>query len=342
MRWFSCDCGARVFFDNTVCLSCGHELGFLPSERRIVALEPREEGRFAAAGVAVEVRKCKNYAVHGICNWLVDDDDPGTLCLACSLSEVIPNQSDAENWERWFKMEAAKRRLVYSLLGLGLPVVPKSADAARGLAFEIKSDTASEHVLTGHADGRITLNLAEADPVLRETMRVQMNERYRTLLGHFRHEIGHYYWDLLIRDSSRIEDFRALFGDERRDYGEALAEYYQRKEPLTWSGDFVTKYATAHPWEDWAETFAHYLHIVDTLETAKAFGLAMPLPDPAAGPAFELLMARFVELALVLNALNRSMGLEDAYPFAIGELAGQKLRFVHDVVSAPVSQQEAA
>jgi hypothetical protein len=341
MRWFNCECGARVFFDNTACLSCGRELGFLPEPRRIVALEPGTEAERVACGVSKRVRKCKNYETHGVCNWLIRADDENELCLACRLSEVIPDQSDAENRAKWAKMEAAKRRLVYSLLGLGLPLVPKSEDAQNGLAFEIKADTGNEHVITGHADGRITLNLAEADPVLREKTRVAMNERYRTLLGHFRHEIGHYYWDLLVRDSQNLDGFRQLFGDEQRDYTAALQEYYERKEQVSWSGDFVSVYATAHPWEDWAETFAHYLHMVDTVETAESFGLTLAKAQSGKRD-FDSLRSRFVELALVLNALNRSMGLDDAYPFTLGDVAARKLGFVHDVVRGAQVQRKAA
>lgn len=333
MKWFPCACRARVFFDNSRCLSCQRELGFFPTLGRLAALAPSGPDTFTAVAHPRLHRKCQNYGELGVCNWMVPCDDESPLCLACRLTEVIPDQSDAANREKWARMEAAKRRLVYSLLRLGLPVIPKSAEPELGLAFEIKSDTASERVITGHENGRITLNLAEADPVLREKTRVAMNERYRTLLGHFRHEIGHYYWDLLLQDEPGLTAFRALFGDERQDYSEALQRHYAAGRG-DWLGDFVSAYASSHPWEDWAETFAHYLHVVDTLETASAFGVNLgERSDQAdAKSAFPELMARFVELTLVLNALNRSMGLEDAYPFQIGERAAAKLAFVHDVV----------
>lgn len=333
MKSFACACGARVFFDNTSCLACQRELGFFPGARKLAALEPVSEGIFSVAGEdALPHRKCENYSGLGVCNWMTPLSDDQPLCLACRLTEVIPDLSEAANRQNWAKMEAAKRRLVYSLLRLGLPVVPKRSDPERGLAFEIKGDLGDEHVVTGHENGRITLNIAEADPVLREKMRVSMNERYRTLLGHFRHEIGHYYWDCLLQASPLLERFRELFGDERRDYGEALEQYYAAAERTDWLGEFVSAYATAHPWEDWAESFAHYLHIVDTLETAESFGMRLSGDRRKPGD-FARLMSDFVELSLVMNALNRSMGLDDAYPFQLGAGANRKLEFVHELVT---------
>jgi hypothetical protein len=334
MRRFDCACGARVFFENVRCLSCASELGFLPDVGVISALTRQESGDYLASGrPGALYRKCQNYEEQGVCNWMVPGDEPNALCLACRLNQVIPDLSLAENREKWARVEVAKRRLVYTLNRLRLPLVPRSIDPERGLAFDIKEDTPSSRVLTGHADGLVTLNLSEADSVLRETMRLAMNERYRTLLGHFRHEVGHYYWDLLIRDSEHLEDFRALFGDEQRDYAEALREYYA-SPPLDqgWTGDFVSNYAQAHPWEDWAETWAHYLHMIDTLDTAQSFGLGTSESGLAfaLGQPFDKLISAWLELVVALNAMNRSMGLPDAYPFPIGDRAKTKLAFVHE------------
>ena len=161
-----------------------------------------------------------------------------------------------------------------------------------------------------------------------------MNERYRTLLGHFRHEVGHYFWDVLIKDGPELDGFRALFGDEREDYADALRAPLRRWRGGEWGTDFVSAYARAHPWEDWAETWAHYLHMVDTLETAVALGFAAPaLAGDAAATPFDRLVTQWMKLAVVLNELNRSMGLEDAYPFQLGDGARKKLAFVHDVVA---------
>jgi hypothetical protein len=341
MKRFDCACGARVFFENVGCLSCGSELGFLPDVGRVSAITLDASGQYiAAAEPAARYRKCQNYAIEGVCNWMVHTDEENPLCQACRLNQVIPNLSEPENREKWARVEVAKRRLVYSLNRLGLPLVPRSVDPERGLAFDIKSDTPDSRVLTGHSEGLVTLNLAEADPLLREKMRVSMNERYRTLLGHFRHEVGHYYWDVLLANSERLSEFRALFGDERKDYGEALAAYYDHPPaPDGWTGDFVSDYAQAHPWEDWAETWAHYLHMMDTLETAHSFGFSSSekVPKVSVAQDFERLINAWFELTVALNGMNRSMGLPDAYPFKIGDRAKEKLAFVHETVAAQQS-----
>ncbi|HWA72668.1 MAG TPA: putative zinc-binding peptidase [Polyangiaceae bacterium] len=345
MKRFDCSCGARVFFENTSCLSCGSELGFLPDVGRVSALTLDPFGEYvAAANPEQRYRKCQNYAQEGVCNWMVPVAEQNPLCQACRLNQVIPNLSDADNRDKWARVEAAKRRLVYSLNRLGLPLVPRSVDPEHGLGFDIKSDTPESRVLTGHADGLVTLNLAEADPVLREQMRLAMQERYRTLLGHFRHEIGHYYWDLLIAPSERLAAFRELFGDEQADYGEALKAHYANPPGVDTTGQFVSAYAKAHPWEDWAETWAHYLHMVDTLETAQSFGFSSgPRADAETsvlGAPFERLIEAWLQLTIALNGMNRSMGLPDAYPFQIGDGVKSKLAFVHETVLEQARQEK--
>jgi hypothetical protein len=191
----------------------------------------------------------------------------------------------------------------------------------------------------------ITLNIAEADDAVREKRRFELGEPYRTLLGHFRHEIGHYYWDRLIKNSARIDGFRILFGDEREDYGKALERHYRQGAPADWQNRFVSAYASAHAWEDWAETWAHYLHMADTLETAIGCGLSLQprrqdepalTPDistsaPRSAP-FDALIERWAPLAYVLNNLNRGLGMPDAYPFVLPPVAIEKLRFVHETI----------
>jgi hypothetical protein len=335
MKTFRCACGARIFFENTRCLTCSRELGFVPDALDLVALEPAD-GQFRPADGEGLLRKCQNNVEHGVCNWMIDASDPAALCLACRLNNVIPDLSNPESRELWGEVERAKRRLVYSLSRLGLPILPKSEDAEQGLAFDIKAEDSSERVLTGHADGLITLNLAEADSVAREKTRVAMRERYRTLLGHFRHEVGHYYWERLVRDSEHLEPFRALFGDEQTDYAEALRRHYERPSTEGYQTDFISDYAASHPWEDWAETFAHYLHVLDTIETAQHFGFTTDVPRSASLTtlsSFEPLMREWLDLTVALNALNRSMGLPDPYPFMITDQVREKLEFVHHCVS---------
>jgi hypothetical protein len=337
MRTFRCQCGAAVFFDNSRCLTCGRELGFLPEALEIVTLEPDGEVFATPHG---PYAKCANYVNEGVCNWMVRGAaQAGTLCQACERNHVIPDLSQPENRKLWGEVEKAKRRLVYGIHRLGLPLASRRADPDRGLAFDIKADDATTRVLTGHDDGLITLNLAEADAPIREKMRVAMRERYRTLLGHFRHEVGHYYWDRLVRDTEAIEPFRALFGDERADYGEALKQHYAKEAP---EGEpapdaaFISHYASSHPWEDFAETFAHYLHIDDTLETARAYGVpgaGPPASSTAGTDDYATTLRQWGELTVALNALNRSMGMTDAYPFGLSPTVSKKLRFVHDLVT---------
>lgn len=342
MKTFRCACGARIFFENTSCLTCSRELGFVPAELELVALEPAD-GLYRRAEGGPEdgpLKKCQNNVEHGVCNWMIEAADPAAFCLACRLNNVIPDLSNPESRELWGEVERAKRRLVYSLSQLELPIVPKSEDAERGLAFDIKAEDGSERVLTGHAEGLITLNLAEADAVAREKMRVEMKERYRTLLGHFRHEIGHYYWERLIQGSPHLDAYRALFGDERADYGEALQRHYERDSTAGYELEYISAYASSHPWEDWAETFAHYLHVLDTLETAQHFGFTTDVPRSASLTGienFELLMREWVDLTVALNALNRSMGLSDPYPFTISDRVREKLEFIHRIVNEPAA-----
>ncbi len=335
MRTFECECGARVFFVNTRCVTCGRELAFLPDRGRMVSLDT-EGGVLRCIGLEdARYRRCANQLEFDVCNWLVPDGEPHQRCQSCRLNRVVPNQGDQANRAPWTEVERSKRHLVYTLNQLGLPVRPKSDDP-RGLAFDILDDRgAEEPVMTGHADGVITLNLREADPVSREAARIALHEGYRTVLGHLRHEVGHYYWDLLVAGTPRHDAFRARFGDERADYVAALRRHYETLAlPGVWQGAFISAYARVHPWEDWAETWAHYLHMVDTLETASHFGLAAGGAKGAGetGWQFDALVEQWSELAVALNALNRSMGMPDAYPFTVSDAVKEKLRFVAEVI----------
>ena len=275
--------------------------------------------------------RCANLELAG-CNWLVDAT--GELCASCRLTRTRPADDDAEGLEHFRDAEAAKRWLLFELGELGLPV-QSWRERDGGLAFELLSSDRGP-VTTGHADGVITLDVAESDDAHREALREQLGEPYRTVLGHFRHEIGHYYWPLLVPEGPARERCRALFGDEREDYGAALERHYETGPPPDWSQRFVSAYATMHPWEDWAETFAHYLHIWDTLQTAGAFGVNVrgaeaPAPD---GGDFRELLDDWLPLTYALNALSRSMGRDDLYPFVLPAPVVDKLAFVHERVTA--------
>ena len=353
MKSFHCThCQNLVFFENVRCLNCQQSLAFLPDQRLMAALEQSPDGLWRAAtdGENKSYRLCDNYLTAQVCNWAVSADDPEALCLSCRLTRVIPNLTQPDNHLAWFRLEAAKRRLVYSLLAMNLPLAKKEGPDPSGLAFEFLEDSVggdASRVLTGHDNGLITINIAEADDVRREEQRKQQNEPYRTLLGHFRHEIGHYYWDRLIQDGPRLDEFRRFFGDERADYQQALQTHYTNGPPPNWENDFISAYATMHPWEDWAESWAHFLHMTDALETAGAAGLSLKpkRPDEPAMPTpsnpltsknhdFDRMIEDWLPLTYVLNNLSRGLGLADSYPFVLSIPVIEKLRFVHDTIYA--------
>jgi hypothetical protein len=355
MKLFNCTyCDQVVYFENYLCERCTHALGFEASQQKMLALQQRGEQWLTVhrqsegvANQATAYKYCANHAQQA-CNWLLPAVAEGELCQACMLNRTIPKLSEPEHITRWQNLEKAKHRLVFSLQQLGLPVVSKMENEETGLAFDFLADTQNpkgEKVLTGHDNGLITINIAEADDVTREMARKNMHEVYRTLLGHFRHEVGHYYWDRLIDNSPYLDECRRLFGDERDDYAEALRRHYEQGVPANWNEQFISAYATTHPWEDWAETWAHYLHILDTLQTASAFGIGVQpklskeaetfsttvTQDPYRVDDFSALMEEWVPLSLALNSLNRSMGLQDVYPFVIPPAVAEKLTFIHRV-----------
>lgn len=350
MRLFTCGhCGQRLYFENVTCTRCGATLGFIPGRLRLVSLEAAGDGCWQPHAEKSHYRMCANYQQHAVCNWMVPVEDPHTFCSACRLNHTIPDLGVDGNIDLWRMLETEKRRLVYSLFRLGLPVGSRVTDPA-ALAFDFLADTGfafseRDRVFTGHAEGLITINIKEADPVERERMRGEMAEPYRTLLGHFRHESGHYYWDRLIRNTSWLDEFRSLFGDDTQEYSEALEDHYQNGPPTGWQKNFISSYATMHPWEDWAETWAHYIHIVDTLETAWQFGLGTCPKvgdnaqdglhhdfDPHLEANIDVLIEQWLPLTFALNSLNRSMGHEHAYPFVISPKVIEKLGFVLRVV----------
>jgi len=353
VKTFHCShCQQLVFFENVRCLHCAAPLAYLPEASEMGALEPEADGTWIAATLPEGLRRwrlCANYGMHDVCNWAVLASDPQALCRSCRLTRIIPNLDSPGHRTAWYRLEAAKRRLLYTILGLGLPLDAATSGEGR-LQFEFLDDSVRtygdrQRVLTGHDNGIITIAVAEADDVERERRRHELNEPYRTLVGHFRHEIGHYYWDRLIASGQELLEFRRLFGDERADYAEALERHYRAGPPSDWATRFVSAYASTHPWEDWAETWAHYLHMIDALETASVAGLSLqparrdePTLDEAADPLrrtdpdFGALLASWYPLTYVLNNLNRGLGLPDSYPFVLSAPAIDKLRFVHSIV----------
>ena len=347
MKVFHCDhCGHLLFFENTQCVRCGHTVAYLPDRTTVGSLEQNADGtwRSPLAVASGGYRLCANYTDHQVCNWAIADGDDHAFCVSCRLTRVIPDLSVETHRANWYRLEAAKRRLLFTLLALGLPLASRDDDPERGLAFEFLADGPEGPITTGHAAGVITVNLAEADDAERERRRQSLNEPYRTLAGHLRHESGHHYWERLIGGTEALTGFRALFGDERVDYAEALQAYYASGPAADWQQRFISGYASAHPFEDWAETWAHYLHMIDTLETAAACGFSLR-PQRADEPSltalppfvvsgrlpFDRLIESWFPLTYALNSLTRGLGQADAYPFVLAPAAIEKLRFVHDV-----------
>lgn len=322
----------------------------------------------APVDAAPRYRMCANREAHNACNFAIpcDAGAPAAapmdaapvdaaadataapaadaapmLCVSCQQTRILPDLSDPNNVRRWTNIEIAKRRLYYSLAQLDIAQI----EGEPGPVYEFKADTPEAPVMTGHDDGVITLNVAEADDDERTRRRIELGEPYRTLLGHLRHESGHYYWDVLVLRGGHVDAYRAVFGDERADYGEALKAHYASAPHTGWENEFISDYATSHPWEDWAETWAHYLHMVDLLETAQSYRTEVAIPGPLGEPRyamvnpfgqpvpdFDAMLEAWVPLTLLLNSLNRSLGQLDAYPFAMGAGVKEKLRFVHALV----------
>lgn len=355
MKIFECqNCSQLLYFENNLCERCGHAVGYAADAETILTLQPSGPDQWRpvkSSGDQKLYRFCGN-AAQNVCNWLVPADAPGSLCEACQLNRLIPNLAVPDHLLLWRRLELAKHYLVYGLRRFGLPTVSKTVDPESGLAFDFVSDTGESDpsasdiaVTTGHNAGLITINLGEADDAERERRRKSLGEPYRTLVGHFRHEIGHYYWDRLVANNAAQAEFRSVFGDDRKDYGDALERHYAAGPSANWQDEFVSSYASAHPFEDFAETWAHYLHIVDTLETAQAFGLVVRPStaqdvslkmaanfDPYRQPDFSVLMKHWLPLTLAVNSLNRSMGQPDLYPFVLGPKINLKLDFIHRLI----------
>lgn len=351
MKLFECQhCGQFLHFENNRCERCGHVLGYLPERAVLSALVPGEGFHWHPLAAPGETHRfCLNNA-YDACNWMVPAETSDGFCLSCRTNRTIPDLGNPENLIRFQRLQSGKLRTFYALLRFHLPVRSKLEDLQGGLAFDFLADSdpsfrESQPVMTGHAQGIVTINVAEADDDARERQRKEMAEPYRTILGHFRHEVGHHYWEQIVREGPWLKPFRELFGDERRDYGAALDAHYSSGPPADWRERFVSAYAASHPWEDWAESWAHYLHMVDTLETAYAYGLSL---FPAGGrdpglvtsihfdaydePDFDILMRAWLPLTFAVNSLNRSMGQPDLYPFVLSAPARDKLRFIHDLV----------
>lgn len=355
MNTFICQhCNQAVFFENSQCESCGAALGFDSDQMQMVSLTFDNETQTLADKKSNHYRACANRNLQ-VCNWLLPKTrlDTDFYCRACALNRYVPNASDIEAGAQWAELEQAKKRLMYSLMRFGLPVVTKKEGQQQGLSFDFIDQQQNIPLnaanTTGHAQGQITITTDEANPSEREQTRIELGEKYRTLLGHFRHEIGHYYWDqLVVTDDYWLQEFRQLFGDETQNYQQALAKHYQSPNP-DWRSNFISEYASSHPWEDWAETWAHYFHLIDTVDTAQHFGIQIQPDNPELPKTtysvqdgvsadayhsddFQALYDNYIPITLAVNSLNRSLGQSDFYPFVLNQSVFKKLDFIHQLI----------
>lgn len=336
MKRFYCDCGSQVFFDNQACLNCGASLGFDPASMDMVALHDRGDGLLAARDGDGEFRLCDNGVHYDVCNWLRPAGSDNALCFACQFNRTIPDLSFTENRNRWRVLEEAKKRLFFTLLRLGVPLENGWQNPRQGLLLDFLEDERTapgvfpeSFVTTGYLGGVITINTLEADLVARAATQEMLNERYRTVLGHLRHESGHYYWSIVDPDPELRAVFKVHFGDESADYRGALEIHYREGPLPDWRNYYISSYAAAHPSEDWAESWGHYLHIYDALETAAAHEM---IPWSPAAMDMKERIAEWRKLSITLNEMNRSIGLGDAYPFVINDMVEAKLGFVDMVI----------
>jgi len=354
VRTFACVCGRVLFFENDRCHGCARKVGWCPMCRAIAPVDPEgDQLRCALRGCGAWLVPCHNDRVERVCNRFVPAQEAPAqpLCDCCRHNAIVPDLSIDGHRERWADLERAKRRLFYQLDMLGLPrgVPGDDSTTVLPLSFDFRADALpegapgqwrpmkGEQVLTGHAGGKITINVREADDVARERARVAMDESYRTLLGHFRHEIGHYYWEVLVSPAPDARArFDVLFGDpDAPSYAEALDRHYAQGPPADWATRFTTPYASMHPWEDWAETWAAYLELLGTLDTAVALGRGRGAASPYAerAPMTEW-VARYLDLGIDLNELNRAMGLDDLLTRRFSDAVIEKLELVDSVVHA--------
>lgn len=357
MRLYTCQyCALTLYFDNAFCVRCGSTLGYWAETDTLAVLEPvqRENGLFTSWSVpGRRLRRCAN-SRFDVCNWLVDADGGSAFCTACRHNRVVPDENSIPGRLGWRKLEAAKHRLFAAFHRLGLTAVIERAGVAT-LGFQFLEDTpAGPPVMTGHYHGLVTVAVAEADDVERERRRAALGEPYRTLLGHFRHESAHYFWDRLVRDRGRAADCAAVFGDHTRDYQAAVQRYYLHGPDPHWSASFVSAYAAMHPWEDFAETWAHYFHMIAALDTAHAYGLrTAPLADrsgtshiratadPLLAADIGALITVWLPLTTLMNSLNAAVGQDDAYPFVLATPVVAKLGYIHHLIRDAVAEAAA-
>lgn len=269
------------------------------------------------------------------CNWRAARDK--SHCLSCDLTLTVPDLDEGQNIALWAEAEAAKRWALAGLMRWGYFIPTDGVDPPKfRFLSERVTGGGSVKVVMGHTSGVVTINVQEADPAIREFRRQQMEERYRTMTGHIRHELGHALFARLTGLDGFLPAFRALFGDETQPYAPALKAYYGAGPRADFASTHLTAYASAHPHEDWAETFAHCLNLVDMLDSARAAGLTSYETDPYRDSEAARVLLAAADVGIALNHVNRSMGMSDIYPFVFSGKTLEKLCFVHHWVRQAV------
>ncbi len=359
MKTIKCSCsnGLTLFFESCVCTACGRAVGVTEEETCAQSFnyEAESDTYWLDSKPTKLYKKCINNNHLHVCNGMVPlgaedaQGQPIELCFYCRFTDIIPNLYIPEHIPLWAKMETAKRRALHTIKSLQLPLLSRHECVDTGLVFNFCVDRdakdhfetpldGEEQVFTGHDNGCITINLAEADDVARARTQLKLNEQYRTLLGHFRHELGHYYFDrLILPDVRKHQLCKEVFGDDEADYTLAMQRHYKDGPPADWQASFISEYATMHPWEDWAETWAHYMHVTEALETFADCGgifrsAIKSVPIGNSGDNFNIQIDAWIQLSLALNSLNRSMGMPDAYPFVVTDTVRTKLNFIHRTI----------
>ncbi len=340
MKSFGCRCENRLFFESKSCLACGATCGFCPQCNAVAAFEPvgqagSNQRMLKCFQCGTECMFCENRSLYGVCNGMVQKEISSTLCKYCSLNVVVPDTTIPDNVGRWQLIENAKRRVLRKIEMLQLPVVDEPRNQLLPLRFEFKVAVEGP-VSTGHENGLITLDLAEADSVHRERVRVQFGETQRTLVGHFRHELGHYYWQLLV-EANHLDEFRKVFGNERDpEYAVAQKVYYDRRGTLNWQQNYISEYASMHPWEDFAETFAAYLDMHAIVSTARHYET---IRTSSSSDALKRMFEDFADIGIVVNELNRDMGLADLVPDVYNVAVLNKMSFIDRMIHQTAGKQ---
>ena len=296
-------CANEVFFDSLNCVHCSTGL----------VIELADDGGMTVADITT-TEPCARRPGWA-CNWpAVGAGAP--LCTSCVLVDA------GESWSNPLMVPylSAQRRALYQLTELGVPWVGRSE-----LRFAYRSSTAGHDAVMGHRSGEITLDLDEADPARGELIRATLGEHYRTPLGHIRHELGHFVWlTLVASDATRLAEFREVFGDERTDYAGALDNHYGRADDGSWRSHYASFYASAQPWEDFAESWAQVMHVHDVVETGAAWGVVARPADSTDAGAW---LTTSITASLAANELARAMGMRDLYPFTLTPGVRAKVEF---------------